>query len=212
VKEISQKINAAAIAIESDIDTLLGAPAALASAIGDILSLASSAPLAVTEKLNSLGELLGIATTPRPLSSSQATISELLATTISAAAIESAATGDMYARSEAIASRDQIAAIYEQSRLIIEGAEGSANYTADPEAAQTLAFASASALSYLLESSYNLRIERRYTTEGAATPLELVYRFYGDLDQLDEFCEQNHLEGDHLIIVPAGTEVRYYAI
>lgn len=211
VREISQKINGATVALEADINTILGTPAALSAAIQDLIFTATSAPVSISEKISMCRDILESAITGNPNTKAQAAISELLASIISAAAISSISVGTMSSRSEAIDIRNRLADMYTSSRLIVEGAEKSAGYAANPDTAQALALASAQASGYLLAASYNLRIERRATLEGAATPLELAYRFYGDINRLDELCDQNHWQGDRLFIVPAGSEARYYA-
>lgn len=211
VREVAQKINAASVSFEANIDTLINSPGELASAFAEVISAAAGTEIGISEKVSAFGDLLTSAITENPTTASQAIITEMIVSTVLAASVESASTGSIYSRDDAIGIHNQIADIFERSRLVIEAAEKSSGYAADPETQALLAKAATNALAYLLASSYDLRMERRVSLDGAATPLELVYRFYKDVDRLDEFCDQNHLEGDLLFIVPAGQEVRYYA-
>jgi prophage DNA circulation protein len=211
LREISQKIDAELKSIESDLDYLIGAPQELADALGGVIRSGVEAPVAIGSKIAGYGEMLYETFTSPPASPSQAAIAVLMASSIAAAGVEASADGTLSSRDAAVGAHDDLVTLYRNARALIEAAERSGLYTSDPEAMAALAQAAAQAAAFLLESSFSLRVERRATLDGAATPLELVYRFYGDLERLEEFEQQNHLQGDRLLIVPAGTEVRYYA-
>jgi prophage DNA circulation protein len=209
LKELSQRINAETVAFINDLDQLIMAPVDLADALGSVIGASALAPVSVGIKLSSYIEEFN-AVAFGPTSPAQAAINVLTVQAIASAGIEASATGDLASRSEAIAAHDRIVELYNLTRSAVENSEASASYIADPVAMQSLAQAAAAAKAYLLEVSFSLRSERRIILSGAATPLELVHRFYGDVDRLDEFCDQNHLQGDQLLIVPAGAEVSYY--
>lgn len=211
VKETAQRINAEILAIESDVDALVALPGDLAAAMESVVSAAASAPVAVVDKLAAYSELLLATIFGPPTTPAQASIAILTAQAIAGSAAESATAGEFASRAEAIAAHDALAELAAAARSAIEAAEASGGAVADPEAMEAQAAALAAARACLLETSFSLRVERRATLSGAATPLELAFRFYGDVLRLDELCAQNHFEGDRLLIVPAGTEVRYYA-
>jgi prophage DNA circulation protein len=211
LRQISQQINAELTAIESDIDGILASPQLLADAIGGVIQAAVEAPVDIGAKIAAYGDMLVQTFSDPPETEAQAAIAVLTASAIAAAAVEASADGTLNSRDSAVGAHDDLVNLYRSAREVIELCERSGNYTSDPLAMAALAQAAAQAAAYLLEASFSLRVERRAILDGAATPLELVYRFYGDLDRLDEFEQQNHLQGDAVLIVPAGTEVRYYA-
>ena len=210
IKEFSQKINAEIATIEADIDYLVTAPAEPTAALESVLSAAASAPLKIIDKVSTYGTMIAEAVGPIA-SRAEASMLIFIFQCLSTSASESATTGDFSSRSEAVAAQDALTSAAEAARLAIENAERQAGISAYPETMEAQAAAAAAAAAYLLETSFSLRIERRRVIDGAATPLELVYRFYGTLDRIEEFEKQNDLSGDSLLIVPAGTEVRYYA-
>ena len=66
----------------------------------------------------------------------------------------------------------------------------------------------------LIDNSLTLPAERVYLTPGDLTPIEIVWRLYGqgaDLEtMLDRIISYNNLRGSQLLTVPRSTEVRWY--
>jgi len=210
VKEISQRINAEIIAIDSDLDALLAFPQDFADALGSVISAAASAPFKIADSLAAYSDLASSIGTV-PATAAQAAVAILTQALISSSATEASTSGGFASRAEAIAAHDSLVALADFARAQIENAEASGGITADPEAMEAQAAAAAAAAAYLLETSFSLRVERRKIIDGAASPVELAFRFYRDIGRTDELCAQNEFSGDFLLIVPAGTEVRYYA-
>lgn len=211
ITETSQRINAEIASMDADVDALLQSPAAFAKALDSVVAAAASAPASIADKIRSYGALIAELAAGSPATPAQAAVAVCTISLLAGAAIESGTEGNLDSRDAAVAAHDDLVAGFRAAREAIEAAERSGSYTADPEAMAALAQAEAQAAAYLLESSYSLRIERRTTLTGAATPLELAWRFYRDLDRLPELERLNRLQGDRLLIIPAGTEVRYYA-
>jgi hypothetical protein len=71
------------------------------------------------------------------------------------------------------------------------------------------------AISYLISSSFDLRIERRFTLDRPRIPVMLAMELYngpGEADEnIDLFLESNDLHGLDILRLPAGREVIYYA-
>ena len=67
---------------------------------------------------------------------------------------------------------------------------------------------------YLLISSFDLKVERRFTLEKPRAPIEITITEYGDLGENDEnldlFIESNQLTGKDILLLPAGKEVVVY--
>jgi prophage DNA circulation protein len=209
--DLAQSWNADILSTINDLDTLIQSPAMLADAVLSIASVPAQAAGSINSKLLAISDAYASLPTDAAAlwSQSQAAFMALFGIGLAAGAAESVADGSLSSRAEALAAHDNLVAHYRTECALIESAEGS-GFIADPETLSSLAALSAEAAAYLLETSFSLRIERRVTLDAAATPLALVYRFYGNLDRLDEWCDQNHLQGDELLIVPMGREVRYY--
>ena len=209
-KEIAQQFQGQVTAVENQIDTLIESPEDLATSIISLIALPATTTGGIIDKIAAYAASLAALPADEPASASQAAIATLVVLSISAEAAEAAASGVLSSRAEALAAHDAVEDIFSSACEAIENYERRTSYVTDPEAMQLLIALTAQVAAYLLEASFSLRVERRVILEGAATPLELVYRFYGSLDGLDEFCDQNHLQGDMIFIVPSGTEVRYY--
>lgn len=65
---------------------------------------------------------------------------------------------------------------------------------------------------YLLVETFDLAIEKRFTLDRDKVPLQICVEEYGAAgeDKLDAFIEWNQLEGDEILILPAGREVVVY--
>ena len=78
------------------------------------------------------------------------------------------------------------------------------------------------AIKFLLSSSVNLKIERRFKTKVPRAPIEIAWTELdgpGEITEVDgilldenfaNFCKWNNLHGDDIILLPAGTEVRVF--
>lgn len=65
---------------------------------------------------------------------------------------------------------------------------------------------------YLVQTSFQLAAERRLTLTGPRTIIDLAAELYGQVDeQLDRMIDDNDLNGDEILMLPAGTVVVYYA-
>lgn len=71
------------------------------------------------------------------------------------------------------------------------------------------------AVEFLLVSSFNLKIERRFTLDRPRAPVEIAIIEYGGPGEndsnIDLFIESNKLNGDDILLLPALREVLVYA-
>jgi hypothetical protein len=67
----------------------------------------------------------------------------------------------------------------------------------------------------LLESSFDLKIEKRFTLDRNRSPLEITVTEYGGLGENDSnydlFINSNNLKGNDILYLPTGREVVVYA-
>ena len=81
---------------------------------------------------------------------------------------------------------------------------------ADYETQQAAEAAYNTALANLIDRQLSLPTERVITLDREVPATVLAWELYGDLDSLDEFIDYNAFDGDDLLMIPRGTEVRYY--
>lgn len=76
---------------------------------------------------------------------------------------------------------------------------------------QKLQEAVAIATGFLVEISFTLKQEKRFTLDRNRSVIDLVAELYGEVDdQLDLFISSNNLSGSEILELPAGREIVYY--
>jgi len=77
------------------------------------------------------------------------------------------------------------------------------------------ALATASAIEFLLTSSFDLKVEKRFVLSEPRAPIEITITEYGSLGENDEnfdlFISSNRLKAEDILLLPAGREVVIYA-
>ena len=72
----------------------------------------------------------------------------------------------------------------------------------------------AGATRYLLEASFNLAVEKRFTLDRERAPIEITITEYGELgdedSNFDLFIASNQLKANDILLLPAGHEVVVY--
>lgn len=130
-------------------------------------------------------------------------------------------TGDLKTRKQAIESIESISALFVD---ITDGLDDIQEAFKDNDIdiqyfSQSSSFSDASiivaqASAYLLKRSFDLAIERKFTTERPRAPIEITITEYGDLGaddaNLDLFIAANSLKNIDILILPAGREVVVY--
>lgn len=211
IATLSQQVNAEISSIIRDIDTLILFPLELGTAIQRAISTASgSAELNITAKVNAYAAFASQLAKITPQSISDALIQSIMGHAVATALANSSTAGSLSSRSEAVQARDTLAMSSAQILAMVEAAERATGYSMSPEDVAAMVLLDSQAAAFLLETSFSLRAERWIYTEAECTPLDLIYRFYGSIDSLEEFCTQNHFNGNTGCVVPIGTKVRYY--
>lgn len=213
--DIASEINQNASWIERSIDALAQTPTTLCDGITALASIPAQIDATASSKLGAYSELTTDAIDRLIYATfGQSAISVVTLIAIDIATIEAAATGTLSSRDDAISIAESIVAQYEAIKAAIESATESGYYPSTDLLA-LLAALHSSLSSYLLEQSYSLRIERRMVLGSDRNPIELIMELYPDTDDIDAaldiFLADNHLTGDSILLIPRGTEIRYYA-
>ena len=209
--ELAASLSKAVRDFEYRIDTLIGAPFSLFQAVTAIARIPSEAPGRLASKLDAYAGQIAREGATVPTSKSAAVASVQRLTAFYAGVIAGSLTGTISSRQEAVALSESLAAMTTTVQAGAELAEATIpEYRPPVEVLAALAEAAALARESLLERAYSLPSERRMTLATERTPLDLVFDLYGDIDRVDEFIEANNLQGEAIIMIPAGTEVVYY--
>lgn len=119
---------------------------------------------------------------------------------------------DYQSRPDAVMAAASVLGLWESVVSWSEAGFATLEQTDTGRAYQTTRTVVVQAAGFLIERSFDLAIERRFTLTRDRTILDLVAELYGDIDgQLDRFIDDNALPGSSILIVPSGTTVVYYA-
>lgn len=212
---IRAEINAAAKSLERTMDTIIESPVELCRGITALVRLPAQVVASAEAKLGSYrAMILDAISTLAGATPAQAAMASATLIALDIASTEAAASGTLYSRDDAVKAAALAASNYTTVLATLE-ALSVTDYYADAELLALLAAQHAALSAYLLDQSFTLRIERRLILDADRNPYELVVELRGpqvDLDAaVDELVSYNHLGGDALLVIPRGTEIRYYA-
>ncbi len=211
-EELSEEINRRVSEFESTMDQLILDPITLGYSFVQLFRVPGRMVTKITSKIAGYKTMLeSLAGYVAPETKSQAATRTLQTVGILAGMAESTLTGSFASRSEAVLACEALWDAISSAIELIESVEGTIpGYSAPADIMAWLRDILARAAAMLLEKSFSLKAERRITLEGDRTPLDLIYELYDDIDHLDEFIEQNRLQGDEIFMIPRGREVAYY--
>ncbi len=110
------------------------------------------------------------------------------------------------------AQREIINSYLEGLQEVYEDNQSDDKFVIDQASTEDLEQAVSIANNYLIELSFELRLEKKITTESPRAPIELIYALTGNYtdDLLDEFIETNNLTDDEIFLIPPGREITYF--
>lgn len=224
--EINSKVNAIQAAINSTINEFIVGPLALAAQFQQLIQLPALALNSIQRRLEAYRTLAEsiFGLTPEtvlPRDKNTAAVMELNLSAIMGAGALSLVTGPLDSRQAAIENSEALLSMFQ---FVNNGLDDVEQLFKDLQAdqqflTQTESFALLSALisqaaGDTIKASFDLSIEKRFVLEKARAPIEITIKEYGDLGEndsnLDLFNSSNLLQGDELILLPAGKEIVVY--
>lgn len=216
-ESVQAEINKAVSAITTGLDDLIEAPLELFNSLANLAAMPAKIVTNVVNKVDAYREQIVAVAQSIPATYTQAvTVCEGIFYAFGGASAASTV-GDIRTRGDAISAADTMDDIRVTVEQAIEAIEDAVpGFRAGPEVMGALIEAAATARASLLDRAYSLKAERRLTLASERTALDLIAELYpdgvADLDAaLDEFISTNDLQGDEVLLVPAGREVVYYA-
>jgi hypothetical protein len=225
VEAVQAEITGTINDVTSTIDTLIAAPAALFGTLANLAALPARVFTNVKNKIDAYASMIIAAANIVPESYAQAVASIHSILCLFAGASVASTIGPIQSRSQAVTIADRMDDISQAVSGAIEQAEevsfavsapnGPDGYRPSQAVIAQLTQAAEIARAAVLERAYSLPAEHRTTIETERTPIDLVAEFYGDViadfdAKLEEFIRTNDLQGNELIVIPAGREVIYY--
>ena len=130
-------------------------------------------------------------------------------------------TGELTSRSQAIDLIDAISVLFadvvnelDAGQELFQGEGIEFQYFSQSQTYSDTSVLVAQTLSYLLRSSFDLVIEKRFTLNRQRSPMEITVTEYGgmgvDDSNFDLFVESNGLKGQEIAVLPVGQEVVVY--
>lgn len=109
---------------------------------------------------------------------------------------------------------DLIVANLDESQVLFENEDIEDQHFSQEQSHNETMLVTRQAIEFLLVSSFNLKIERRFRLDRPRAPVEIAiieYNGPGENDaNLDLFIESNKLKGNDILLLPALTEVLVY--
>lgn len=135
--------------------------------------------------------------------------------------IASAATGSLDTRAQALEAVDLVALAFQTMTDALDGAQEQfetllldQQYFSQSTSFVQSSQIAASATQYLLEASFDLAIEKRFTLNQERAPIEITITEYGSLGEddsnLDLFIASNELKDSEILLLQAGHVVVVY--
>lgn len=224
--EINSRVNAIQSAINKALNEFILRPLALAAQIQQLIQLPALALNNIRERLEAFRELAEsiFGLTPEttfPRDRNTVAVMELALGAVLASASLSLVTGPLVSRQEAIENAEFLTELF---AFVTDGLDELEELFSDLQAdrqffSQSETFALLSNLITLaanaaVKQSFDLAIEKRFTLDRARAPIEITITEYGDLGENDSnlelFNNSNALQGNDLILLPAGREVVVY--
>lgn len=202
---IEQSINRA-------IDVLIRDPLTLATQFQELLRAPARLAAIGTARLEAYADLARGFIQDRPATRAGLASADLSASAALAATIEAANNTTFLRRANAIESAENIMALLEDVGEWRDQAFEDLDVVDTGGSWQATQAAAAIVAGKLVGASFGLPSERRLVLTSDRSLIDMVYELYGTVDDaLDDFINDNDLNGDQIIELPRGFEVVYYA-
>lgn len=215
ITDAQSAINQTIASIESEIDSLVQAPADLMSAMLSLYRLPGRTIADVKAKIDGYKTLYsdlvdGFIETTQEYGEDLGLIQASQAAAIQGAAAESILEGLVLTRDEISRILDNLNSLNDDINSSVEEMEEKGGFSADYRTRILAQQAATAATTNLIDRALFLPAEKIEKIDEDKTILQFVYEKYGDLDRLDDIITYNNLGGDDLLLLPIGSEVAYY--
>ena len=226
VDAIDNLVNGVQNSIQDILDAVILKPLSLAGQIQQLTQLPLLAMNDIAGRFDYYGDLAAEIFGISPDGSSEAdknkiAVSELSLSAIIGANAKIATTGELQTRSQAVefaldlsTSLTDITDNLDLAMKNFRDNDIDKQYFSQSQSFVDAALATATAMQYLLVSSFDLQIEKRFVLSEPRAPIEITITEYGELgdndSNYDRFITSNNLKGDDLLVLEAGREVVVY--
>jgi hypothetical protein len=129
---------------------------------------------------------------------------------LSGAAAEATQSGDLDTRTSAINAVEILTTLDYDLHASIEDIEVIGAFQSPYEVQAATSRAVSGAVGNLIDRALSLPTERVEVLDRSITPVQWVWEIDGDLSRLDTLMRYNEFQGNEIMLIPAGREVRWY--
>lgn len=207
-------LNAAVNKFNRNIDSLVSQPAQLLRETIGLLRVANRIQASILQKVQTYSDIISdiskqFAEPGAVFSDYEANIQGYMAVASGLALAESTTEGGIATRNEAISILEKLTSI----KLLIQNINDTVSTfggSLDYEVVKQILLTISRAQRILLDSTLTLPSERVVILEKDTTPIQFVYELTGSIDRLDELMNYNRFISNAILMIPKGTNVRYY--
>jgi prophage DNA circulation protein len=209
--DIDEQVNE----ITREIDTLVKSPASLFSSVLRLYRTPAEVGARVTTKLEGYRNLYNglaedFAETTRKYGSALGLMNAAQLAGLSGAAAEATQSGDLDTRTSAINAVEMLTTLDYDLHASIEDIEVIGAFQSPYEVQAATSRAVSGAVGNLIDRALSLPTERVEVLDRSITPVQWVWEIDGDLSRLDTLMRYNEFQGNEIMLIPAGREVRWY--
>ncbi|MCK5603580.1 DNA circularization N-terminal domain-containing protein [Candidatus Pacearchaeota archaeon] len=223
---LDNSINAIQDGIQDTLNATVLQAESLAGQIQALVQLPVLGTSDVISRLDSYDDLVDEYIALLPLNSTQSAKNETLCQELALSAClvslaQTITTGTLKTRQQAVGAAQLIIAIFNRMLAALEAVQDTFStedidnqYWAMTDGISEASILVSQAVRYLLVSSFDLKVERRFILEEPAAPIAIAAREYGGFGENDSnydlFIESNDLHGNDILWLPSGREVVIY--
>lgn len=231
IASVSAAITAEINSIKRDIDAVLAiVPLDMIAVAGQIQALIQLPARAIQDTQARLDAYKNLADgisftltpeTPGTPSYNRVAVQEVALTATFGAVADVASTGTLLSRTEAVEVMEGVLALFrdatdtlDASQELFEGQAIDVQYFSQSQSYPDSARLIAQTVAYLLRTSFDLKVEKRFILAAAANPLRIAIREYGgpgeDDANIEFFNDTNKIEDLEFLLMQAGRELVVY--
>lgn len=230
ISQLNAEIARLTNGIQRATTTSLGNPTLVLNSLASQIQLLAQAPsLAsqnISERVNQYANVFSAlsgnnSSDPSPENKNVLAIKELALASIVATFPLIITSGDLTTRQEAINLAELLSNLFDSMTNDLDEAQDffkdnllENQYFSQSESYSNLLRLLALAVKFLLQASFDLKIEKVFTLDRDRAPIEITIAEYGELGEndinYDLFLESNNLKEDEILLLRAGREVRVY--
>lgn len=214
---ITSSFNSISATIDSTITAVILAPAELAGQIQNLIQLPGNIIESTTEKFSSYSDLIDEIYNVDGNTAETFAVKDLAISSILSAVASISSGTDANSRVEIISQVEFVSELFDNSinnldsdmdKVATDKIEN--QYISQEGTFPQNLLVSSLAVSYLLNASFDLSIEKRFTINEYTLPIFICIEEYGTDELLDFFYETNKITGSDFLLLSPGTEIIVY--